>query len=97
LIIRFLFFPDGGAGAMVVIGLFWLVALGLLLKLVVALFDGEGGWEYIFLLLALLAFVTSAIFGKDTVGPTTFIIFVISIVSVACVRFGRWRRSGIEG
>jgi hypothetical protein len=94
-IIRVLISGDG-AGAIVVIGLFWLVALGLLLKLVVALSDGEGGWEYLFLLLALLAFGASAIFGKDAVGHATFIVFAVSLAGLAIAWFGRWRRGSLR-
>lgn len=96
LVIRISVASDDGGAAAVVIGLFWLVALGLFLKLVVALSRGEGGWEYILLLVALLAFVVSAIFGKDTVGSTTFIVFLVSMCGLTIVWFKRWRGRSIR-
>jgi len=91
LVIRFLIFPDEGTGATIVIVLFWLVALSLLLKLVAGLFAGEGSWEYLFILVALLAVVVSAILGKDTVGASTFIVFLLSLLGLAVVWIGRRR------
>jgi len=96
LIIRIFVFSDDGAGATIVIGLFWLVALTLFLKLIATLAGGEGGWEYIFLLVALLAFGASAVFGKDSVGPVTFIAFVMSLICLAIVWYRGWRRRNIR-
>jgi hypothetical protein len=91
LIIRILIFPDDGTAATVVIVFFWVVALSLLLKLVAGLFAGEGSWEYLFILVALLAVIVSAILGKDSVGPLTFIVFLLSLLGLAVVWIARRR------
>jgi|SRR5215203_590541 len=96
LFIRFLIFSDDEDGATIVIVAFWLVASGLLLKLVMALSKGEGGWEYLFLLIALLAFVVSAILGEDAIGPVTFIVFLMSIIGLAVVWLRRWRGRSVR-
>jgi hypothetical protein len=96
LLIRVLALSGHGLGGTVFLGLFWLLALLLGVKLIVGLARGRGGWEYGFLLLALLALTVSAILGKHTVGPTTFIVFVLSMIGLLVVWVGRWRRRDVK-
>jgi hypothetical protein len=90
--VRVLLYPDVGIEVRVVLGLLWLVALALIVKLIVSLIADRWRWEYLFLLTALLAIVVSGVLGKETVGPVTFIVFLASALGLAVLWIRRRRR-----
>jgi hypothetical protein len=90
--VRVLLHPDVGIEVRIVLGLLWLVALALIVKLIVSLRADRWRWEYFFLLTALLAIVVSGVLGKETVGPVTFIVFLASVLGLAVLWIRRRRR-----